>query len=128
IVERFHVDRTIRRRDLAIDAAHPHISSIRSTQYEAKAAADSQIYVANYQRPSARSEPALEQLGLGEGVEDQVTRCVEDAAQDHFPVRRGSYRQASIVFHRCSPLLLGLRFFGRCISSSRTSRRSKLSS
>src|SRR5258707_8702622 len=39
VVERFHVDGALRRRELAIDAAHAHFPSIRATHHEAKAAA-----------------------------------------------------------------------------------------
>src|SRR4029078_11989234 len=111
--------------DLLVGAAHPHLLAVRSLQDVAEAAADPGVDVADGDRPVPGPEPALEQLGLEEGLEDQVAWGVEDARHQDLAVAGGGHLQVAGVPHvRVSP-----SSFSRVFSSSnRVSRRWKLSS
>src|SRR6267143_2734689 len=91
IVERLGADEALRRHDLLVDAAHPHLLATGATQHGTPGAARLQIDLADRQRPASRPEPTLEQLGLGQGVEDQAAGSVENARHYDLPLRGRSY-------------------------------------
>src|SRR5579862_9049501 len=80
LIEFFSANDAVRRRDLAEDATHAHFFTGRTAPHITERTADTEIDFADRERPSGRAgQPALEQLGLGEGVEDEATGSVEDA-------------------------------------------------
>jgi hypothetical protein len=88
------------RHDLAIDAAHAHRAAARALREEAPRAADSKIDFAFGQRPAVRAEPALEERGRRQRLEDEIARCVEDARHDDLAIAARFDLERSGVLHR----------------------------
>src|SRR5580704_3250169 len=87
-------------RNLAKDTAHPHVLSVVVPPDKTQAAAGFQIHLAHRQSPIIRSvQPALNELSLGPGLEDQVPRSVKDADHGNLAVAGRDYLQRSAVFH-----------------------------
>lgn len=75
------VDRALGRRDFQVDVTHTHFLSVRSAQYKTPTATDSEINVADRQRPAAWSEP----------------RGIEDSGEDDFTGSGSGYFEGSWV-------------------------------
>src|SRR5262249_27103297 len=97
----------------------------------AEGAADTQIDLANVERPLAKdAEPALEELWPGISLEYQVAWGIEHARHRDVAVGWGRDLEGSGGAHRRSPFLRGRRGWDSAAfnSSSTPSRRSKLCS
>src|SRR5206468_3882679 len=90
-------------------------------------AANLEVDGADRHRPTVGAQhPALHELGLAEGVEYQVARCIEGADDHDLAVALGLQGH---VTHLRDPLRVGMRLARSAfISSSRPSRRWKRAS
>src|SRR6185503_3753958 len=109
----------LRRNDLAEDAAHSHVVALGPPPDVTILSPDPQVDLADGHRPArAHAEPALDQLGLRERVEDKAPRRFERPNHRDLAVRRRRDLQLSGDLHVISYRLVRRGFLAFALSSS----------
>ena len=100
--------------DFAMDTAHADVLLARAAPEEAVGATDAQVDFADDERAAGRVVPALEQLGLRVGIEDQGARRIERPRHHDFAIRRSGNRHVCQVVFMGSPRSCVVRFSVAC--------------
>src|SRR6266545_2059625 len=101
------VDQTLRVHDLEVDNLVGIVGAVRAVHHEAPHAARSNIHLLDGVREAVWSPPLSDVFGLCPCLPHQLTRRIEDARYDDFPVRcHGQclvHATCSACSHFCSP-------------------------